>query len=89
MKELRVTDTPAPAIGAYELLSKPTLELTDAEVDIIIADLRRRRTQFLSTGKPDKPKAEAKAKAEPLSKEAKAANTAALLAPLTMPKLDI
>lgn len=70
------------ALDAYSLLSKPTLELTDAEVGKIVADLRARRAKHLATGKPDKPKIEAKAKADPLSKEAKAANTQALLAQL-------
>lgn len=73
---------PATQLDAYALLSKPTLSLSDAEVEIVIADLRRRREQYLSTGKPDKARKAAKAKADPLSKEAKAQNTANLLAQL-------
>lgn len=41
--------------SAYELLTKPTLELTDAEVKIVVEDLRQRRLAYLKTGKPDKP----------------------------------
>lgn len=75
-----MSEQPDP-IDAYALLSKPTLELSDAEVDIVIEDLRRRRLAYLKTGKPDKPRAEKKA-AEKLSADEKARNTAALLASL-------
>lgn len=74
------------SLDAYSLLSKPTLSITDEEATKIIADLRQRRERFMATKKPDKPRAAAKAKADPLSKEAKAENTAALLASL---KLDL
>lgn len=77
------TDLP-PALDAYALLSKPTLTLSDKEVEVVVADLRARRARHLATAKPDKPRTEAKAKAEPTSKEAKAANTAALLAQLSL-----
>lgn len=73
-----------PELDAYALLSKPTLDLTDDEVEKIVVDLRRRRQLYLSTGKPDKvskPKA-AKTPAAKLDADAKAANTAALLASL-------
>lgn len=85
-------DTPAsptesdalPQLDAYALLSRPTLDLTDPEVDRIIIDLRARRARHLASGKPDKPKAEAKAKTPALTKEAKADKkaeaTASLLA---------
>jgi hypothetical protein len=78
---------PAPSASnanedAYSLLSRPTLQLTDAQVEKIVIDLRERRAKHIATGKPDKPRAEAKIKAEPLGKESKAANTAALLASL-------
>jgi len=68
---------------AYSLLSRPTLELTDDEVEIVVQDLRRRRDLFVKTGKPDKAKADsAKAKAIPVDEAQKAANTKALLAQL-------
>jgi len=69
---------------AYSLLSKPTLDLTDEEVGIIVADLRRRRDLFIKTGKPERVKKEATIKANPLSKEAKAANTKAILGMLKL-----
>jgi hypothetical protein len=67
---------------AYALLSKPTLDLTDAEVEKVVADLRR--ALYAATGKPDrqpKPKAEPKGKSTAADK---AANTAALLASLQL-----
>lgn len=66
-------------LDAYDLLSKPTLDITDEEALTIIADLRRRREGYLRTGKPDK---QPKSKAEPKAKADKAANTASLLAML-------
>lgn len=71
-------------IDAYALLSKPTLEISDAEALIIIEDLRRRREAYIKTGKPDKPKKEAAERVK-LSKDEKARNTAALLASLKLP----
>ena len=69
--------------SAYVLLSRPVLELTDADVKIIITDLREKRLRFVNSGiadkKPAKPKVvltEEEAKAE------KTANTAALAASL-------
>jgi hypothetical protein len=76
-------ETVLPPVDAYSLLTKPTLEITDAEVDIIVADLRRRRANHLASGKPDKPAAEAKAKRTPKGKPSQAAKdeaTKALLA---------
>lgn len=76
--------TQEPELDAYALLSKPTLDLTDAEVERIVVDLRKRRELYLSTGKPDKvskPKAAACPKTKPTADD-KAANTAALLASL-------
>lgn len=70
-------------IDAYALLSKPTLDITDAEADIIIDDLRKRRKAYLATGKPDKPRKE-KVQREKASAGDKAANTAALLAQLDL-----
>ncbi len=70
---------------AYTLLSRPTLDFTDAEVDIVIADLRRRRAAFVATGKPDKI-AKPKVAASPASAEAKASNTASILAMLKLTK---
>lgn len=72
------TQPDEPEISAYDLLSKPTLNLTDAEVELVVADLRRRRAAYIKTGKPDKPKAAAKSAAK-LSADEKARNTAALL----------
>ena len=75
-------------IGAYELLSTPTLDLTDAQVEQIVEDLRSKRAFYLASGKQDRPKAAAKAKADPLSKEAKALqkaeNTRQLMASLNL-----
>lgn len=42
--------------SAYDLLSKPTLELTDEEVEAIVADLRVRRNAYVTRGKKDDPK---------------------------------
>lgn len=73
-----------PELDAYALLSRPTLELTDAEVEAIIVDLRKRRELYIKSGKADRP---AKAKAEPKRKatdDEKKANTAALLASLKL-----
>lgn len=64
------TTTPSPA-DAYALLSKPTLELTDAEVEAICKDLRAKRERFLAGQKDNAPKP----KAEPKSAEEKAALT--------------
>ena len=85
-----MTDATAPAIldaepvDAYSLLSKPTLDLTDAEVDLVIEDLRRRRSAYVKDGKVDKPKV-VKAAAKKLDADEKARNTAALLAQLKLP----
>ncbi len=78
----------APATpDAYELLSKPTLDLTDAEVAMVVEDLRKRRKAYVQTGKVDKPKA-IKAAAVKLDKDEKARNTQLLLAQLNIPSLD-
>lgn len=80
-----MSDSPlSDPIDAYSLLSKDPREITDAEAEIIIADLRRRREAYIKTGKVDKPKKE-KVAAAKLSKDEKARNTAALMASL---KLD-
>lgn len=39
--------------NAYELLSKPTLEITNAELAIIVADLQRKRAAYVSDKKID------------------------------------
>lgn len=69
---------------AYSLLSKPTLDLTDAEVEIVVVDLRRRRRLFIEQGIKDEPvkKAAAKKKALPKTASDKQANTLALLSQL-------
>jgi hypothetical protein len=82
-----MTENSSPEIGAYDLLSKPTLDLSDAEVDLIIADLRKRRAAYVSTGKADRPKKE-KAATVKLEKDDKARNTAALLASLKLPGME-
>lgn len=86
-----MSDTPAiieaeAPQDAYSLLSKPTLDLTDAEVEIVVADLRRRRRLFIEQGIKDEPvkKAAAKKKALPAAAKDKAANTLALLASLKL-----
>lgn len=76
----------ADELDAHSLLSKPTLELTDAEVAAVVADLRRRREAYIKTGKVDKPKAE-KAAAVKLSADEKARNTALLMSQLKIPGL--
>lgn len=58
---LPATAEPLSQMDAYALLTKPTLDLTDAEVDIVIADLRARRARHISSGKPDKPNPKPKA----------------------------
>lgn len=70
-------------MNAYELLSRPTLELTDNEVDLIIADLRKRRAAYLE-GTADTPKKAAAAKPVKASVEEKQANTLSLLAKIGM-----
>lgn len=77
--------TPTP--DAYELLSRETLSYTDAEVEIICADLRRRREAFIKTGKPDKPKKEKEERVK-LSADDKKRNTAELMAKLKIPGLE-
>lgn len=64
---------------AFTLLSKPTLDLTDAEIEVIVKDLRARRERFLAGQKDNAPKP-AKAKAEPMSAEAKKAAADDILA---------
>lgn len=80
-----MTDQTEAAPSAYDLLSKPTLDLTDAEVEAVVVDLRKRRELYISTGKPDRPKPPkapaTKAKADA---DEKKRNTAALLASLNL-----
>lgn len=76
-----------PQLSAYDLLSKPVHEITDAEAELIIADLRRRREAYIKIGKPDKP-AKDKVVAAKLDKDEKARNTAALLASLKLPGIS-
>lgn len=64
--------TPDLPMDAYQLLSKPTLKLTDEEVTVICADLRKRRERFLAGIKDNQPKVK-KAPAAPMSDEAKQA----------------
>lgn len=72
------TDGPS----AYDLLSKPTLELSNAEVQKLVEDLRRRRKLYIATGKADRP-GKPKAPAAPKTKataDDKRRNTEQLLA---------
>lgn len=55
---------------AYALLSKPTLKLTDDEVEVIVADLRKRRQAFLA-GQADKPARKSAARPKEVSAEEK------------------
>ena len=73
-----MTDQPEP-LSAYDLLSKPTISLTDAEVKLIVEDLRTRRESYVKTGAVDRPDKPKPAKATTAQKEK---NTAALLAKL-------
>lgn len=76
-----MTDTPAePTV--YELCTKPAKEITDAELERILTHLRSKREAFKS-GKPDNPKAEAKAKTV-VTADSKKAQTAAILAELDL-----
>lgn len=79
-----MSDTTPDPLDAYALLSRPTLDYSDAEIEAVVVDLRKRRAAYLSSGKVDKPKAAAKATAK-LSADDKARNSEALLASL---KLD-
>ena len=80
------TETEEQLLDAYALLSKPTLDLSDAEVEAVVIDLQKRRELYLKTGKPDAPKPP-KEKAPPKGKasdEEKKRNTALLLGQLKM-----
>lgn len=69
--------------SAYELLSKPTLELSDADIAICITELRKKRALYANNNIADTAVKDAKPKsAAKLTAEQKAANTAALLAGL-------
>lgn len=74
-----------PEIGtAYELLSKPTLTLTDEESLAIVRNLREKRAAFLK-GKADNPrKAKTAAKKGKTTAAEKAANTQALMSKLSL-----
>lgn len=72
-------------LSAYDLLSKPTVELTDAEVELICTDLRNRRLAYINHKKRDEPH---KKPAKPVTPEEKAANTIGLAAELGL-DLDI
>lgn len=70
--------------NAYSLLTKPTLELTDAEVELVVADLRKRRLAYVSDAKKNADRPD-KAKPEPRSADERKAIAASLAAEL---KLD-
>jgi len=70
-----------PPKDSFELLSKPTLELSDTDLLLIANDLRAKRRKFLQ-GIADKPGTTGRKKAEPITAEAKAATTQHLLGEL-------
>jgi hypothetical protein len=76
------TETPTPP-SAYELLSKPIGEISNANLEVIVADLRRRRAAYKNgtADRPDKVKA---AKAAPKTPTEIQALTADLLADLNL-----
>jgi hypothetical protein len=76
-----------PPRDSFDLLSKPTLELSNTELLLIANDLRAKRRKFLQ-GVADKP-ASARKKAEPITAEAKEATTQHLLGELDSLKLDL
>jgi hypothetical protein len=75
--EAPIEPIPLPPGDAYALLSKPTAQLTPAEIHAICCDLRAKRIKFLE-GKADKPVARKAASTVDNSPEAKAARTEAL-----------
>ena len=78
-----------PPKDSFELLSKPTQQLTDTDLLMIANDLRAKRRKFLQ-GIADKPgQTSGRKKAEPVSEEAKAATTQHLLGELDSLKLDL
>ena len=77
-----------PPKDSFELLSKPTLELTDTDLLLIANDLRAKRRKFLQ-GIADKPGATGRKKAEPITAEAKAATTQHILGELDNLKLSL
>lgn len=70
----------------YELLSRPTLDLTDADLERIVADLRQKRAAFVADSKKgaDKPPAKRTAGSSRASADEKRRNTQALLAGLNL-----
>jgi tartrate dehydratase beta subunit/fumarate hydratase class I family protein len=78
-----MTDAPAPTEDAYSLLTRPTLEITDEQLEIIVANLRARRAAYMAgtADRPDKPKA---ASAAPKTAAEKDALTKALLGELDL-----
>lgn len=65
-------------MDAYALLSKPTLDLSDKEIEVICIDLRKRRERFLAGQKDNLPK-KPKAAAAPMTDEAKQQAAAEIL----------
>lgn len=71
-----------PPKDSFDLLSKPTQELSDTDLLLIANDLRAKRRKFLQ-GIADKPGTIGnRKKAEPVTDEQKAATTAHLLGEL-------
>lgn len=83
-----MTDETLPtARDAYELLSKPTLQLTEDDVLAICTDLRRRRQAYLN-GVQDKPK-KVKAPAKAITAEEKLALTQQVAASLDLGDISL
>lgn len=79
----------APVRDAFELLSKPTLNLSDDDLLMIANDLRAKRIRFLK-GQADRPGATApKRRKVEVTEESKELVTQHLLGELTNLKLDI
>lgn len=82
MTEAAPTSPTTPAVeDAYSLLTRPTLEITDAQLVVIVENLRARRKAYMegTADRPDKPKA---APAKPKTQSEKDLLTKSLLAVL-------
>jgi hypothetical protein len=81
---------PIDAVDSFELLSKPTLKLTDFDLLKIANDLRAKRVRFLK-GVADRPGRTALPKKEKpeVTEESKTAITSHLLGELDNLKLDL
>src|SRR5690606_17612179 len=81
MSEVPTSEAEAEPVNAYSLLTRPTLELSDDEIELIVKDLQKRRLAYVADSRkgadrPDKPK---KAPATAEEKKALTAQVAASL----------